>query len=62
MIAQPGLRQPLALFESRPLGSRQSAQPGQVAAARAGLAKLIRVSHVPDSLNHWPRNHAQSTC
>jgi len=50
MIAEPGLRLPLALFESRPLGSRQPAQPisvdwgGQVAAARAGLAKLIRES------------------
>jgi len=44
MIAQPGLRLPLTLFESRPLGSRQPAQPGQVAAARAGLAKLIRES------------------
>jgi len=44
MIAQPGLRQPLALFESRPLGSRQPAQPGQVAAARTSLAKFIRAS------------------
>ena|SRR5271163_1577823 len=44
MIAQPGLRLPFAPFERRPLRSRQPAQPGQVAAARAGLAKLLRES------------------
>jgi len=49
MIAQPGLRQLLALFESRPLGSCQPAQPGQVAAACMSLAKFIRESRTPET-------------
>jgi hypothetical protein len=44
MLPQPRLRQTLSLLESRALGNRKPPQPGQVAAACAGLAKFISES------------------
>jgi hypothetical protein len=44
MLSQPSLGLAFALLKSRALGNRQPAQSGQIAAARAGLAKLFSES------------------